>query len=208
MQRRARLGAELAAIVPAKSSLVLEIGCGHGHFLARYAAENPGKLCLGVDFIGERIARAARKATRAKLANCHFVRAEARELIELLPAGVTFAETWVLFPDPWPKKRHHKNRILQPAFFEFLAGRSGPGGRLYFRTDHAEYFRFVADFLPGLKTWQPDPIAPWPMEHETVFQTRAPAYQSLIAVRTANPATPAGTAAPPPSAPAAPMSPA
>src|SRR5690242_7712289 len=107
-QRRARLGEELAAIVPAKSSIVLEIGCGHGHFLARYAAENPAKLCVGVDVIGERIERATRKATRAGLANCHFLRGEAREVIESLPPGVTFAETWVLFPDPWPKKRHHK----------------------------------------------------------------------------------------------------
>ncbi|HEX2612716.1 MAG TPA: methyltransferase domain-containing protein [Fibrobacteria bacterium] len=183
-QRRARLGAELAAVVPAKSSIVLEIGCGHGHFLARYAAENPAKLCLGVDVIGERIARATRKAARAKLANCHFIRGEARELIESLPPGVTFAETWVLFPDPWPKKRHHKNRILQPAFFAFLASRVEQGSRLYFRTDHAEYFKFVADFLPGLTSWQPDPTAIWPLEHETVFQARAPAYQSLVAVKT------------------------
>lgn len=183
-QRRARLGTELAALVPAKSAIVLEIGCGHGHFLARYAAENPGKLCLGVDVIGERIERAQKKANRAKLANCHFIRGEAREVIDALPPDVRFAETWVLFPDPWPKKRHHKNRILQPAFFDYLAAnRVEKGGRLYFRTDFAEYFKFVADFLPGLTTWQPDPAAPWPLEHETVFQARAPAYQSLVAVR-------------------------
>lgn len=182
-QRRARLGAELAAIVPANAPIVLEIGCGHGHFLARYAHENPARLCVGVDMIGERIGRAQRKADRAKLANCHFIRGEARELIEAMPPGVTFAEVWVLFPDPWPKKRHHKNRILQPEFFEFLAGRVEQGGRLYFRTDHAEYFSSVAGFLPGLKTWQPDPAAAWPLEQETVFQARAPAYQSLVAVR-------------------------
>jgi tRNA (guanine-N7-)-methyltransferase len=205
-QRRARLGAELAAVVPAKSSIVLEIGCGHGHFLARYAAENPTRICLGVDVIGERIARAHRKSTRAKLANCHFIRGEAREMIDALSPDVTFAETWVLFPDPWPKKRHHKNRILQPAFFEFLAGRVEQGGRLYFRTDHAEYFSYVAEFLPTLKTWQPDLAAVWPLEQETVFQARAPAYQSLVAIRTADPARPAGTAGPPPSGPAEPTS--
>lgn len=193
-QRRAALRAELAAVMPAKGAIVLELGSGHGHFLARYAAENPARLCVGVDVIGERIARAQRKSNRAKLANCHFIRAEARELIESLSPGVTFAETWVLFPDPWPKKRHHKNRLLQPEFFEFLAGRVEQGSRLYFRTDHAEYFSFVADFLPKLKTWQPAAGAPWPMEQETVFQARAPAYQSLVAIRTANPAIPAKTA--------------
>lgn len=182
-QRRAGLQAALAALLPANAPIVLEIGCGHGHFLERYAAAFPQKICLGVDMRGERIERAQRKATRGKLANCHFVRAEARELIECLPAGVTFAEVWVLFPDPWPKKRHHKNRILQPEFFDFIAARAGKGTRLFFRTDHAEYFRSVAAFLPDLKTWQPDPGATWLIEHETVFQARAPSYQSLVAVR-------------------------
>jgi tRNA (guanine-N7-)-methyltransferase len=182
--RRARLRAELAAIVPADATIVLEIGSGHGHFLVQYATDHPGKFCLGVDLIGERVERATRKANRAKLAHCHFVRAEARELIESLPAGVTFAEVWVLFPDPWPKKRHHKNRILQPAFFEFLADRSGEGTRLYFRTDHAGYFQAVAASMSKVKDWRVDSTASWPLEHETVFQARAPSYQSLVAVRT------------------------
>ncbi len=182
-QRRASLRAELAGLLPAGTTLVLEIGSAHGHFLARYAGEHPGKACLGVDLRGERVERAKRKADRAKLTNCHFIRAEARELITCLPEGIDFAEVWVLFPDPWPKKRHHKNRLLQPEFFDFLAAWTKPGARLYFRTDYAEYFHQVAGFLPALKTWQPDPAAPWPMEHETVFQARAPSFQSLVAVR-------------------------
>lgn len=187
-QRRAALRVELAALLPSGAVIVLEIGCGHGHFLARYSAEHPGKICLGVDVINERIERARRKATRAKLPHCHFIRAEARELIECLPPGVTFEEIWVLFPDPWPKKRHHKHRLLQPEFFDFIAHRAGQGARLYFRTDFAGYFEVVAAFLPGLKTWQPDPAGLWALEHETVFQARAPSYQSLVAVRTAEPA--------------------
>lgn len=182
-QRRAALRAELTALLPSDASIVLEIGSAHGHFLVRYAGEHPQKICLGVDLRGERIERAKRKAERAKLPNCHFIRAEARELIGCLPEGVTFAEVWVLFPDPWPKKRHHKNRLLQPEFFDFLAPWTRPGARLYFRTDYGEYFSEVAAFLPGLKTWQPDPAAPWPLEHETIFQARAPSYQSLVAVR-------------------------
>jgi tRNA (guanine-N7-)-methyltransferase len=183
-QRRATLRAVLAAALPAHAAIVLEIGSAHGHFLVRYADEHPQKLCVGVDLRGERVDRAKRKAERAKLPNCHFIRAEARELIECLPPGITFAEVWVLFPDPWPKKRHHKNRLLQPAFFEFLAGRAGQGARLYFRTDYAEYFHEVAAFVPDLKTWRLDPAATWAMEHETVFQARAPSYQSLVAIRT------------------------
>jgi tRNA (guanine-N7-)-methyltransferase len=200
------LRTKLAALIPANTALTLEIGSGHGHFLTRYATEFPQRLCLGVDLISDRIRRAKRKAERAKLAHCHFVQAEARELIDALPAGVTFSELWVLFPDPWPKKRHHKNRLLQREFFESIAHRAGEGTRLYFRTDHDEYFRTVFALLPNLQTWRIDPAAQWPLEQETVFQARAPSFHSLVAVRTSSPAKPAGKVAPMPSAPADPKS--
>ncbi|MBL9216290.1 MAG: tRNA (guanosine(46)-N7)-methyltransferase TrmB [Opitutaceae bacterium] len=203
-RRRAALRAEAAALIPAGKPVVLEIGCGHGHFLETYARQYPQRHYIGVDLRGERIEKARKKARRAGLTNCHFVRAEAREFLQSLPPEVTFAEIWVLFPDPWPKKRHHKHRLLQPAFLEYLAGRVGKGGRLYYRTDHREYFAEVAAFLPTLSTWRIDPRAPWPLEHETVFQARAPSYQSLVAVRTSHPAKPAETADPLPPAPADP----
>ncbi|MBI2813499.1 MAG: SAM-dependent methyltransferase [Opitutae bacterium] len=197
-ERRAALRAELAALLPSAQALVWEIGSGHGHFLVQYAQAFPGKLCVGVDIILDRLNRSGKKRDRARLANCHFVQAEAREFLDALPPGVTLREIWVLFPDPWPKKRHHKNRILQAEFLEALAGRAGEGTPLYFRTDHAGYFTAVVELIPTLKTWQLDPTAPWPLEQETVFQARAPAYQSLVAVRTSHPATPAETTAPRP----------
>ena len=197
-ERRAALRAELAALLPARPSLVWEIGSGHGHFLVQYAQAFPMKHCVGVDIIRDRLNRSGRKRDRAKLSNCHFVQAEAREFLDALPAGVTFDEVWALFPDPWPKKRHHKNRILQAEFLEAVAGRAGEGARLYVRTDHAEYFQSVTALFPDLPTWRLDPAALWPLEQETVFQARAPAYQSLIAVRTSHPARPIETAAPRP----------
>ena len=195
-QRRADLRTELEAILPQPRPIVLELGCGHGHFLARYATEFPAKLCVGVDLRSDRIERALRKVAHARLNNCHFVRTEALEFLHSLPLGVTFEEIWVLFPDPWPKKRHHKNRLLQPDFFEAVAARSSEGTRFYFRTDYAEYFESVASFLPSLQTWQPVQNAAWPLEHETVFQARADGYQSLVAVRTSHPARPTGKVAP------------
>jgi tRNA (guanine-N7-)-methyltransferase len=195
-QRRAALRAELAAMLPTPDPIVWEVGCGHGHFLERYAAEFPDRICVGVDLSSERIARSLRKAQRGRLTHCHFVQAEALEFLHALPAPVTFREIWVLFPDPWPKKRHHKNRVLQPEFFEAIASRAGEGTRLYFRTDHEEYFQAVAAGLARLATWQPVPEAPWPLEHETVFQARAASYHSLVAVRTSHPARPAKTVAP------------
>ena len=197
-ERRTALRAELAALLPARQSLVWEIGSGHGHFLVQYARAFPAKYCIGVDIIRDRLNRSGRKRDRANLINCHFVQAEAREFLDALPSEVTLAEVWALFPDPWPKKRHHKNRILQAEFLEAVAGRAGEGTRFYFRTDHAGYFQAVFSLLPSLSTWKLDPAAPWPLEQETVFQARAPAYQSLVAVRTSHPARPAETTAPKP----------
>jgi tRNA (guanine-N7-)-methyltransferase len=195
-KRRSDLRAELRAILPQPRPIVLEIGCGHGHFLARYATEFPEKLCIGVDLRSDRIDRALRKAERARLPNCHFIRAEALEFIQALPAEVGFEEIWVLFPDPWPKKRHHKNRLLQEDFFEEIAFRSAPGTRLYFRTDFAAYFQNVTAVFPALKTWELVDSPIWPMEHQTVFQARAISYQSLVAIRTIHSATPTGKVAP------------
>jgi tRNA (guanine-N7-)-methyltransferase len=197
-ERRAALRAELSALLPPKQAITWEIGSGHGHFLVQYAQAFPEKLCVGVDIIRDRLNRSDKKRNRARLPNCHFVQAEAREFLDALPAGVALREIWVLFPDPWPKKRHHKNRILQAEFLEALAGRAGEGTPLYFRTDHAEYFSAVAALIPTLRTWRLDPSTPWPLEQETVFQARAPAYQSLVAVRTSHPARSAETAAPEP----------
>lgn len=204
MERRTALRAELAVLLSPSRPLIWEIGSGHGHFLVQYAQAFPEKFCVGVDIIRDRLNRSGKKRDRMRLANCHFVQAEAREFLDALPVGVMLREIWVLFPDPWPKKRHHKNRILQAGFLEALAGRAGEGTPLYFRTDHAGYFATVADLIPTLKTWRLDPAAAWPLEQETVFQARAPAYQSLVAIRTSHPATPTKTTAPRPPAPTGP----
>jgi tRNA (guanine-N7-)-methyltransferase len=184
-QRRADLRVALARVLPPAAHFLCEIGCGHGHFLTAYAAAHPGELCIGIDLIGERIARAIRKRDRAKLANLHFFQAEAHDLLSALPADASLSAIIVLFPDPWPKRRHHKNRLLQPAFLEALAAQAGQGTRLYFRTDHRGYFAQATAVLATHPLWRIDPAAPWVFESETVFQARAPSYHSLVAGRAA-----------------------
>jgi tRNA (guanine-N7-)-methyltransferase len=183
--RRATLRAELARIIPEGARFVWEIGCGHGHFLAAYAAAHRDRLCVGVDQDIDRIRRATRKQVRARLASLHFVRAEARMFLEMLPPGASLAAIYVLFPDPWPKRRHHKNRLLQPDFLRALAVRAGEGTPLFFRTDHEPYFREVEADLRADPLWQPEPGTGWPFEEATVFQNRATAHLSLVARRRA-----------------------
>ncbi len=184
--RQATLRTELAdflSIGLATRELTLEVGCGHGHFLVRYAATFPNRLCLGVDLLRERIERANKKRRRLKAENLKFIRAEALEALDCLPSDARPTEIFVLFPDPWPKRRHHKHRILQPAFLEKLASRVGEGTRLYFRTDHVGYYNDSVRLFEQSAEWRIEPEAVWPMEEPTIFQQRADSYNSLIAVR-------------------------
>ena len=179
--RLAALQAELVQLWPiSPRTLTLEIGCGHGHFLTAYAAAHPDETCLGVDLLRDRIVRANRKAQRAGLANLAFVHAEAGVLLEALPPVVRLQTVWVLFPDPWPKRRHHKNRLIQADFLAALARRAGRGARLHFRTDYAPYFTEALETVTRHPEWKIVPEA-WPYEFVTVFQSRAASFHSFTA---------------------------
>lgn len=178
--RRNILNKKLACLISCPASVVWEIGCGHGHFLTAYATAHTHELCVGVDISRDRIERSLRKRDRAKLGNLHFIQAEANDFLDSLPAGVTLSAIYILFPDPWPKRRHHKNRIMQPDFLHALAGRAGEDARLYFRTDYEPYFREAELLLDRHPDWQTI-AGPWPFEQITVFQGRAASHHSLIA---------------------------
>lgn len=189
-ERIAELRAKLLEILPADvvagtRPLTLEIGCGHGHFLAAYAANFADEFCLGLDLISKRIERANRKRELAGLTNLAFFKAEATELLLALPDTCKLGKIFFLFPDPWPKKRHHKNRLIQTEMLDRLAARAHTGTRLHFRTDHAEYFDWSIELVDAHPQWNRLPEAPWPFECETYFQSILPdAYQSLIAEKT------------------------
>lgn len=181
--RLSALTALLPTTIPAESSeVVWEIGSGHGHFLTLYAVIHPKKHCIGVDLLSDRLKRADKKKAAAGATNLEFIKAEAEEMIACLPPWVRFSEVLVLFPDPWPKKRHHKNRLIQRGFLSQLAPKMSPGGRLYFRTDHNSYFDWALKHFSEHPDWTVTPDASWAMEEETVFQKKAGSYQSLVAV--------------------------
>ncbi len=181
--RRQQLQLALEELFPEPCSLTLEIGCGHGHWLVDFGQRFPEKRCLGVDLVSDRIARGAKKVERAGVANVGFLKAEAMELLDLLPEYVALSEVFVLFPDPWPKKRHWKNRFFSARFLLELAKRAGPGARCYFRTDHRGYFDWAREVVASQSTWRSEPTDLWPFERETVFQMKADSYQSLILSR-------------------------
>jgi tRNA (guanine-N7-)-methyltransferase len=182
-ERREALQALFAALLKPDEPFVWEVGSGHGHYLTGYAAAHPRELCLGIDIAKDRVARGKRKQGRAKLPLLHFIHADSGDFLAALPDHARFSRIFVLFPDPWPKRRHEKNRLIQSDFLKETARRAGKGVRFYFRTDHSEYFRSAAAVFASQQDWKVLPEAAWPFELPTVFQEKADAYQSLVAER-------------------------
>jgi len=184
--RVAELRNQLMAVIPSDiEDFTLEIGCGHGHFLTKLACLNPAHFFVGIDILGDRLRKAERKQMSAGANNLRFIKAEAEEFLECLPARFTVKDVIVLFPDPWPKKRHHKNRLIQNVFLNCMAARMRRGGHLYFRTDHEPYLQWSRDILSNHPSWVIVPNASWLLEEETVFQAKAAHFGSLVAaVRT------------------------
>ena len=184
-QRKRELSGFLRELGASLSGSMLEIGCGHGHWLTAYAEAHPNQLCVGIDLLNRRVLKARAKAEKRKLANLWFVKADAVEFVESVPEGANIGQVMALFPDPWPKKRHHRRRLIQHEFLDLLAPRVRALGSLYFRTDHQPYFAHARETIEANKRWQLDPGQRWPMEHRTYFQDLMAEYQSLAACRNA-----------------------
>lgn len=188
--RRAGLARVCADLLRDRSpgeAIVLEVGCGHGHFLTAYAAAHPERFCLGIDLVSKRVACSQRKQAREGRDNLRFLKAEAGELLDALPPDTRLHAIFLLFPDPWPKRRHHRRRIIDERFVERIAARTGPGGRLHLRTDHAGAHAAARRLLEASGAFVVLPDQPWPFEHETLFQKRLPVFHDLIVERRREP---------------------
>lgn len=182
-ERRQELQRRLFPILEQDANFVWEVGCGHGHFLTAYAQAHPKQICVGVDMASERIERAERKRDRAKLPNLHFIRGEAMLFLQALPSAAKLTKVFVLFPDPWPKSRHHKHRILRADFLAAVAEIAAPRCQLHFRTDFLPYFADASATIHESPAWEiPSPAIPWPFEYATVFQNRAEQHDSFTAI--------------------------
>jgi tRNA (guanine-N7-)-methyltransferase len=133
----------------------IEIGFGNGDHLAARALAEQERNFLGVEVHRPGIGHLLRAAAAAKLANLRIAEQDAVLLLRERIAIDALDEVQILFPDPWPKKRHHKRRLIQPDFALLLASRLRRGGRLHVATDwdpYAQQMRGVLDDCPLLAT--------------------------------------------------------
>jgi tRNA (guanine-N7-)-methyltransferase len=131
---------DLKKLFPVPQPMELELGCGDGSFTFQYALENPEINIVALERLLGRITKLNRKAHRAELKNLRLLRAEAGYVLEYLLGRDSFKAVHVYFPDPWPKKRHHKNRLIGELFPTIIKPLLRKGGVIYLRTDNKEYF--------------------------------------------------------------------
>jgi tRNA (guanine-N7-)-methyltransferase len=149
-------------LAPEARETWLEIGFGGGEHLAGQAARNPGVLILGAEPFVNGLGSALRHIAEADLTNVRLHAGDARELMAALP-NASLSRVFILFPDPWPKTRHQKRRLLQPDFVRDIARLLSPGGTLRVATDWADYADQclrVITATPGL-TWTAECANDW-----------------------------------------------
>ena len=145
---------DLAGLFPEARLLEVELGCGDASFLAGYARQNPQKNFIGVERLLGRISKLHRKGSRAGLSNLRGVRIESAYFLQYLLPPHSVSALHIYFPDPWPKKKHRKHRLINERFPELARAALAPGGVVYLRTDDTDYFALMTGVFGASKEFQ------------------------------------------------------
>lgn len=166
----------LADLFPKPQPLEVELGCGDASFLVEYARRHPEKNFIGVERLLGRIQKLDRKGRRLELANLRGVRIESTYFLRYLLPRHSAGALHIYFPDPWPKKRHHKNRMINENFPQAAAGALLPRGVVYLRTDDAAYFEQMTEVFAAAKGFEkvetPAPLLELTTDFERGFHSR------------------------------------
>jgi tRNA (guanine-N7-)-methyltransferase len=127
----------------------IEIGFGNGAYLAARASAEPERNFIGIEVYQPGVGSLLLAARLAGLSNLRVICHDAVEVLQMQIEPAALDEVQILFPDPWPKKRHHKRRLVQPDFVALLASRLRPGGRLHLATDWEPYAEQMLTVLSG-----------------------------------------------------------
>jgi len=167
---------DLAKLFPRAQPLEVELGSGDASFLAEYARRHPEHNFIGVERLLGRMRKLDRKGQRAGLTNLRGVRIECSYFLEyLLPPGSATA-LHIYFPDPWPKRRHERHRLIAERFPALARQALAPGGTVYLRTDDETYFNQMLSVFGAapafLPVETPSDLAGLLTDFEREFQAR------------------------------------
>jgi len=148
---------DLDAIYGRHAPVELDIGCGDGRFLVARAAAQPDRNFLGTERLLGRVRTVCRRAARAGLSNARVFRIESAYAIRHLIPSASVAAAHLLFPDPWPKRRHHPRRIFDAAFASALCDALEPGATFFVKTDDPGYFAAICKVAAQESRFASDP---------------------------------------------------
>jgi tRNA (guanine-N7-)-methyltransferase len=140
---------DLGRLFPTAQPLEIELGSGDGSFLVEYAKQHPERNFIGVERLLGRIKKLDRKGRRAALTNLRGVRIESSYFLKYLLPAHSATAMHVYFPDPWPKRKHRRHRLVNEQFVSLAYEALQPGGRVYLRTDDADYFKQMIEVFAG-----------------------------------------------------------
>jgi len=171
---------QLAEVFSRVQPLEVDLGSGPGQFLVAAAQYYPERNFLGVERLLGRVRKTRRKAHFLGLLNLRVLRSEIDYTVHyLLPKG-SVHRFHLSFPDPWPKRRHHRRRVVDLEFFESVYDALSDNGDFWIRTDHTEYFQYIQKLVPETRFT----VAPWSEEFypttdfEDLFQEKQlPVYR-------------------------------
>jgi tRNA (guanine-N7-)-methyltransferase len=167
---------DLAQLFPKLQPLEVELGCGDASFLVEYARQNPGKNFIGVERLLGRLNKLNRKGRRAGLTNLRGVRIESSFFLQYLLPPRSASVLHIYFPDPWPKKKHRRHRLINEPFSRLARAALAPGGVVFLRTDDADYFAQMTGVFGAGKEFQkietPAELAELPTDFEREFRAR------------------------------------
>lgn len=146
---------DLPSIFPSAQPLEVELGSGDGSFLVERARQCPNRNFLGVERLLGRLNKMDRKIRRTALANARGVRIESGYFLKYLLPPVSTEALHIYFPDPWPKRRHRHHRLVNEEFASLAHGALCARGRVYFRTDDADYFAQILHVFGSSSLFKP-----------------------------------------------------
>ena len=167
---------ELVEYFPKPQRLEVELGCGDASFLVEYARRHPERNFIGVERLLGRLRKLDRKGRQARLTNLRGVQIESSYFLRYLLPPHSASVLHVYFPDPWPKKRHHKNRLINESFPALAHAALVPGGVVYLRTDDQDYFGQMNEVFGASEQFQqletPSELVELPTDFEREFNAR------------------------------------
>ncbi|MBP5297454.1 MAG: tRNA (guanosine(46)-N7)-methyltransferase TrmB [Bacteriovoracaceae bacterium] len=172
--------------------LVVEIGAGYGDFMAAYCTAHPQENYVALDYRFRRSLSVAQRLAKMTAGNFRYLRAKG-ERISYLFGPQEVQKVLIFFPDPWPKLRHHKKRLINPHYLNLLSNILGAGGEIWLKTDHDEYAAWMEEAfaqVPSLTLlwhthdlyheYPAHPLTACPTKFEKIFLGQGIAIKAFI----------------------------